>query len=67
LPRRRSPLLPGRQRASRSLLTRDLFPAEETLHTHEMPGTRLAHPSRVTLKVPLAAGEVLGSRFEKSS
>src|ERR1700733_9832144 len=45
---------------------RDLFPAKETLHTHEMPGTRLAHPSRVTLKVPLAAGRVLGSTFEKS-
>src|ERR1700689_4603301 len=52
--------------ASRSLLTRDLFPAEETLHTREMPGPRLGHGSRVELKVPLGAGEVLGSRFEKS-
>ena len=33
---------------------------------HEMPGKRLTHPSRVTLKVSLAAGVVLGSKFEKS-
>lgn len=65
LPRRRSPLLPGRQRASRSLLTRDLFPAEETLHTHQMPGKQLAHGSRVTLRVSLAVGEILGFKFEK--
>ena len=34
---------------------------------YEMPGDPLAHPSRVPLKVPLAAGEVLGSMLEKSS
>jgi hypothetical protein len=51
----------------RSHPTLDLFPPEETLHTHEMPGKRLAHPSRVPLRVPLTAGEVLGSKFEKSS
>ena len=43
----------------------DLFALEETLHIDEMPGDRLAHPSRVSLKVALALGKVLGSAFEK--
>jgi hypothetical protein len=34
---------------------------------YEMPGDPLAHANRVPLKVPLTAGEVLGSMLEKSS
>jgi hypothetical protein len=33
----------------------------------EMPGDRLTHPSRVPLKVPLAASEVFSSILEKAS
>ena len=49
----------------RILLTRDLFPVEETLPVDEMPGGQLIRPSRVPLKVPLAVSEVLGPMLEK--
>jgi hypothetical protein len=34
---------------------------------YEMQGDPLAHANRVPLKVPLTAGELLGSMLEKSS
>ena len=46
------------------LPTQDLFPVEEMLYVDEMPADRLAHASEMPLRVPLTAGEVLGSRFE---